>query len=69
MYIHDTCPPLWIVNHAATAMQVEFDDLVDATEVATILGLINNRAVAVYRTRYDGFPEPVLRKGAGRCLL
>lgn len=50
-------------------MLVDTDDLVDSTEVAEILGLSSARAVSVYRSRYEDFPEPVVAKAKGRLLL
>jgi predicted DNA-binding transcriptional regulator AlpA len=43
--------------------QVDPDDLVDAGEVAAILGLSDRNAVSVYRRRYADFPEPRVTKG------
>lgn len=42
-------------------------DLIDATEVAEMLGLSHRNSVSVYRQRHDDFPEPVVIKS--RCLL
>jgi predicted DNA-binding transcriptional regulator AlpA len=42
-------------------------ELVDATEVADMLGLSQRSAVSVYRARYDDFPAPVVAKS--RCVL
>jgi predicted DNA-binding transcriptional regulator AlpA len=50
-------------------MMIDTDDLVDATEVAELLGLSSGRAISVYRARYDDFPEPVVVKAKGRLLL
>ena len=47
--------------------RVNPDNLINAREVARILGLSRATAVAVYRRRYDDFPEPVVRKG--QCTL
>jgi predicted DNA-binding transcriptional regulator AlpA len=49
------------------AEPVDPADLIDATEVAPLVGLTNPNGVSVYRRRYDDFPEPVVIKG--RCLL
>ena len=46
---------------------VELDDLLDAAEVAGLLGLASFRVVSVYRRRYTDFPPPVVEKG--RCVL
>lgn len=50
-------------------MHVDLDDLIDSNEVAEILGLGSNRAVSIYRGRYDDFPGPVVIKGSGKCML
>lgn len=50
-------------------MLVDTDDLLDSHEVAAILGLSSHRAISAYRGRYDSFPEPIIEKGSGRCLL
>jgi predicted DNA-binding transcriptional regulator AlpA len=45
-------------------------DLIDAQGVAEMLGLKGaGRAVSVYRSRYDDFPEPVIDLGRGRPML
>lgn len=46
---------------------IDPDDLLDATEVAEVLGLSHRQAVSTYRHRYADFPEPVVVKS--RCLL
>lgn len=46
---------------------VEPENLIDATEVAELLGLSHRNSVSVYRRRYDDFPEPVVEKS--RCVL
>lgn len=43
-------------------MRVDTDELVDATEVAPMIGLSNPRGVSVYRDRYENFPAPVVEK-------
>lgn len=50
-------------------MQVNTEDLVDASEVAEILGLGQRQSVNTYRKRYADFPEPVLTKNSGLCTL
>ena len=47
--------------------QVDLDDLLDATQVAELLGLSSRGAVSVYRQRYENFPSPVLERQSGRC--
>ncbi len=44
-------------------------DLLDSNEVADVLGLSSSTAVSTYRSRYDDFPEPVVVKGSGKCVL
>ena len=48
-------------------MRVDLDDLLNATEVATLLGLAHREAISTYRRRYTDFPEPVMKKGT--CVL
>ena len=48
-------------------MKIDPVDLIDANEVAAVLGLAQRTSVAVYRSRYDSFPEPVVEKS--RCVL
>ena len=47
--------------------KVDIDDLLDADQVAELLGLSSRTAVSVYRRRYGDFPEPVLDRGTGKC--
>lgn len=51
------------------APKVDPADLLDTTDVARLLGLSKATAVSVYRRRYDDFPQPLVDKGRGRCLL
>ena len=48
---------------------IDSADLLDANEVATILGLSHREAVAVYRHRHPDFPTPAVEKGSGKCVL
>ena len=48
-------------------VQIDPADLLDANEVAGLLGLAHRQAVSTYRSRYDDFPEPVVVKAA--CVL
>lgn len=50
-------------------MQVDPNDLLDAGEVATLLGLSRREAVSTYRARYEDFPEPLIDKNSGKCML
>jgi predicted DNA-binding transcriptional regulator AlpA len=49
------------------AVEIDPDDLLDANEVAALLGLAHRQAVSTYRHRYADFPEPVIVKA--RCVL
>lgn len=44
-------------------------DLLDAGEVAEILGLSTRSAVSAYRGKYADFPEPYIEKSGGKCIL
>lgn len=44
-------------------------DLIDSTEVAELIGLRRAGSVSLYRSRYADFPEPVVVKGSGMCML
>lgn len=48
-------------------MKVDPEDLLNAREVADLLGLAHREAIATYRRRYADFPEPTLSKGT--CVL
>ncbi len=47
--------------------KVDVDDLIDAREVADLLGLSSPRAVAVYSSR--GLPEPIIDRGPNTAKL
>ena len=46
---------------------IDLDDLLDASDVAALLGLSNERSVATYRKRYEDFPAPAWASKGGRC--
>lgn len=50
-------------------MKIDPADLLDSRDVADALGLKSHTSVAVYRGRYDDFPEPVIVKASGNCTL
>ena len=50
-------------------MIVDTKDLLDAAEVAEILGLARASSVSTYRLRYDDFPSPVVEKVSKKCVL
>lgn len=47
----------------------ELDSLIDAGEVATILGLAHRNSVSTYRSRYPDFPSGRPAPGGGRSRL
>ncbi len=48
--------------------KVDVDDLIDAVEVARLVGFKSSTAVSVYLSR-GVFPEPVVDRGANRVRL
>ena len=46
---------------------MDLDDILDAADVAPIIGVADARSVSTYRRRFDDFPHPVLRSHGGRC--
>ena len=48
---------------------VDPDDLIDASEVAQVLGLAQRNTVSLYQRRYPDMPKPVVDLGRGRCKL
>ena len=48
-------------------VKVAIEDLLNATEVAEVLGLAHRTAISTYRRRYPDFPVPVMSKGT--CVL
>lgn len=49
--------------------RVDPADLLDATEVAEVLGLGNRNSVSVYARRHGDFPQPVVDKADGHTKL
>jgi predicted DNA-binding transcriptional regulator AlpA len=47
--------------------RVDPAELVNAQEVAPIIGLTNPGGVSVYRRRHADFPKPIVEKG--QCVL
>lgn len=50
-------------------MKIDPADLLDAGEVAELLGLARRQAISTYRSRYADFPPPVIDKNSGKCAL
>jgi predicted DNA-binding transcriptional regulator AlpA len=48
---------------------VRTEDLIDAQEVAHLLGLTHRNAVSAYQRRYADMPRPVVNLGPNRPLL
>lgn len=48
---------------------VDVDDLVDAHDVAALLGLAHANTVHQYQRRYEDMPKPIYRPGARRAQL
>jgi glutathione-regulated potassium-efflux system ancillary protein KefG len=48
---------------------VRTEDLADAQELATLLGLRHPNSVSTYQRRYPDMPKPVLDLGPGRPKL
>lgn len=49
--------------------RVDTDDLIDAQEVADVLGLSHRNSVSLYQRRYPSMPRPVVERGGGRTKL
>jgi glutathione-regulated potassium-efflux system ancillary protein KefG len=49
--------------------KVDTEDLIDAHEVARILGLSHFQSVSTYQRRYPDMPRPVVDLGSGRPRL
>jgi glutathione-regulated potassium-efflux system ancillary protein KefG len=49
--------------------RVDTEDLIDAHEVARILGLSHFQSVSTYQRRYEDMPRPVVDLGVGRPRL
>jgi hypothetical protein len=58
-----------LVNYDfAVTDRIDPADLIDASEVAVMLGLASRNAVSVYRSRYADFPAPRVEKGQNVVL-
>jgi glutathione-regulated potassium-efflux system ancillary protein KefG len=49
--------------------RVNTDDLIDAAELAEVLGLSHRNSVSLYQRRYVDMPRPVVERGSGRIKL
>ena len=55
---------VWLVTPS-----VRTEDLIDAHEVAELLGLTHPNSVSTYLHRYEDMPRPVIDRGRGRTRL
>jgi predicted DNA-binding transcriptional regulator AlpA len=58
-----------VTNVASMGRQVDVDDLVDAHEVAILLGLAQPNSVYLYQRRHPEMPRPVVDRGPRRAKL
>lgn len=49
--------------------RVDTNDLIDATEVAEVLGLSHRNSVSLYQRRYAEMPRPLVERAGGRIKL
>ena len=49
--------------------RVDLSELIDANEVARLLGLSHRNSVTTYLRRYADMPRPVLERAEGRTRL
>jgi len=49
--------------------RVDVDDLLNAAEVAEIIGLSHSNSVTTYLRRYADFPRPIVEKSDGKIRL
>jgi glutathione-regulated potassium-efflux system ancillary protein KefG len=57
------------VRLVSMSPRVNTEDLIDAHEVARILGLAQFQSVSTYQHRYEDMPRPVVDLGSGRPKL
>jgi hypothetical protein len=48
---------------------VDLSDLIDANQVAELLGLSHRNSVTTYLHRYEAMPRPVLERADGKTRL
>jgi predicted DNA-binding transcriptional regulator AlpA len=49
--------------------RVNTEDLIDAAEVAQLLGFARRNAVSLYQRRYEDMPRPVVVRSNGKTML
>lgn len=58
-----------LLLYGISAMRVEIDDLIDANDVARLLGLAHRNTVSQYLKNYPNMPRPVIDLGPKRPRL
>lgn len=61
--------PLTRVVSPSMGRRVDVDNLIDARDVAAILGLAHRNTVSEYQALYEDMPRPVVNLGSGRPML
>ena len=51
------------------ARMIDAEDVIDARQVASMLGLSHSNTAPLYQRRYPDMPRPVINMGQGRCKL
>lgn len=59
----------WRTSVPIVGRRIDIDELIDATDVAHILGLAQSNSVYVYQRRYPEMPRPILDRGPSRAKL
>ena len=49
--------------------RVNTEDLIDAAEVARLLGFKRRNAVSLYQRRHEDMPRPVVVRSGGKTML
>jgi predicted DNA-binding transcriptional regulator AlpA len=49
--------------------KVDIEDLLDAGQVAELLGLSHRNAITLYQRRYEDMPRPIVIRNSGRTCL
>lgn len=49
--------------------KVDIDDLLDAGQVADLLGLAHRNAITLYQRRYEDMPRPIVIRNSGKTFL
>ena len=49
--------------------KIDVEDLIDAADVAELIGVAHRNTVSLYQKRYPDMPQPVVDLGRGRCKM